>query len=303
MSVFQEQELAPPKAPVKGHPKTYYLLGALFFVAALALAVFGSYQYKAVQAEMGEIQALISQEGFKKEKEDKVQKLLDEQEKQKDANKEQINKLSKAFPVYDATKIKTNVVRLFDNIAYNWHAPQKAEPFILQDVVFEEAQQRGNVTVVPMKITLSCSEANLEQLLYFLESTGYANDKDAFDQEIVDSLEGILNQKELETLRNLIDSDYTIKSLMTFRKLFLDDRIKRKLIDQLLAKPLLLKKYQEQVDPKYYPAPLMSLEDFTIEFLKTEESKEVLETEGEIKMEATIFVHTQSENMLNEVLQ
>lgn len=209
-----------------------------------------------------------------------------------DQNKEDVALMNKVFPLASDPKVLTNIVRIFDSIAYDWHAPERDQIFQIDTIIFGEAKQADTYTTIPVEMNVRCSETNLEQLLYFLESAGSLRADEVFDPELIQALQGIINAQEDLLLKELLQSDYTIESLLEFRNFFVQDKIKRRLVDRLIATPIVYKKYQLQADSRYFPLPLMTVEKFSYQ-VQTDE----------IELQLQLNLYLQNQDILNNVLQ
>lgn len=209
-----------------------------------------------------------------------------------DQNREDVDLLDKVFPLISEPKVLTNLVRIFDSIAHDWNAPERDQMLQIDTIIFGEARQEDTYTTLPVEMNVRCSETNLEQLFYFLESAGSLRADEVFDPELVRSLQGIINAQEDLLLKKLLQSDYSIESLLEFRNFFAQDKIKRRLVDRLIATPIVYKKYQLQADSRYFPLPLMTLEKFSYQA----QSEEIF-----LQLQLNLYLRNQ--DLVNNVLQ
>lgn len=291
--------------------KKYYITGTIFVWAIIALFILypGVNNYQQALAEIDSIQEQIQgvpgtpQKGLRSQKDQLVKELLKTQEEMKQKNRDLITKIYKAFPSPEDDKVLTNIVRLFESIAYSWHSPQTQQPIVIKGISFGDPELEGQIKRVPIQLSLSGSELNVRQFLYMIETSGIFDKKDVFDAEMLRSLEGILSQDEINAVYAVIESEFEIQDLLNLSRSFSQDPVKKRLIDRFLAKPTLYKKYEAQVDPRYYPAPLFSVDALNYSIDQDTDDLEKIQNEGVVQFTAQLSVYMQNQNLLQNVLQ
>lgn len=294
----------------KRRDRVYMILGLIIAaLTALFIIVPGINRYMAAVDEMKTINTSIYGDpatgiiGLKDKIEQSLQRLEAIKEKVREENREDLGMIYKIFPLASEERVLTNLVRIFDNISYDWNSPERDQPLKIKNIIFGQPKEEETHTVIPVQMTVTCSKTNFDQLYYFIETSGSMSDIDVFDKELIASLQGIIDPQEEELLQELVESDYTIESLLDFRKLFVNDKVKRRLVDRLIAKPIVYKKYELQAEPRYSPAPLLSVDQFSYQILRDEEDEKIIKEDGEIQLNLKLNAYVQTKDTLSNILQ